>query len=298
MAKESKQDRTVRLMIESVTEHFHELKAIEANPNNKEIDVEKWAQTFLKSSLGYSVSSGYSIRSQEQKGKHRPDLTIYQGESPIFVVEVKKLGFNLDKSDFRCGKIQLQEYLYSLGKVPYGILCNGYEWRLYDFNNPNGIIEILSFDLRNDDDKLEFNKKFIEDLCYDFVNIHETSFRNKDWPDFAKEATAFSSESLTKAILCSNVVKMISKEIRGEHEYKANIDMLFTKIYDLLAKGLDDSLKDFNETKQAEFHKYIKSQIRATRKTKKVVRQTESVETSKSCEEINIESINDKAEVA
>lgn len=269
MAKESKQDRVVRQMMDNMTEHFHELKAIEGNLNSKESDIETWVQSLLKSCLGYSASNGYSVRSQEKKGKIRPDLIVYQGETPIFVIEVKKLGFDLNKSDFRCGKVQLQEYLFSLGKVPYGILCNGYEWRLYDFNNPMGVVEMLSCDLRNEDDKIDFNKKFVEDACYDFVNFHEATFRAKEWPEFAKEATAFSPESLTKAILSSGVVKAISKEIRGEHDFKANIDMLYHKIYDLLANGLDDSLKDFGEVKQAEFQKYIKSQMRQSRKTKK-----------------------------
>ena len=269
MAKENKQDRVVRQMFDHVTEHFHELKTLE-NPNSKESDVEKWAQTFLKTALGFSASNGYTIKSQEQKGKLRPDLVVYQGEAAIFVVEVKKLGFDLNKSDFRCGKVQLQEYLYSLGKVPYGILCNGYEWRLYDFNNPNGVIEMLSCDVRNDEDKIDFSKKYVEDICYDFVNFHETTFRAKEWPELAKEATAFSPESLTKAILSANVVKVISKEIRGEHDFKANLDMLYHKIYDVLANGLDDCLKDFGDVKQAEFQKYIKSQMRVSRKTKKV----------------------------
>lgn len=278
MAKENKQDRTVRQMFDHMNEHFHELKSMEANPNTKELDVERWAQSFLKSCLGYSASNGYSIRAQEQKGKLRPDLVVYFNESPIFVVEIKKLGFDLNKSDFRCGKVQLQEYLFSLGKVPYGILCNGYEWRLYDFNNPMGVIEVLSCDLRNDDNKLEFNKKVVEDTCYDFVDYHESTFRAKEWPEFSKEATAFSPESLTKAILSAGVVKNISKEIRGEHEFKANLDVLYHKIYDLLVLGLNDSLKDFNDQKQAEFQKYIKSQMRSTRKAKKAKSQVEEVE--------------------
>jgi hypothetical protein len=271
MTKESKQDRLVRLMFDHMSEHMFELKALESNPNCKELDVERWVQTILKSCLGYSATNGYSIRAQEQKGKHRPDLVIYKNEQPIFVVEVKKLGFDLNKSDFRSGKIQLQEYLYSLGKVPYGFLCNGYEWRLFDFTNPNGTIEILSFDVRNDDSKVDTTKKFVEDLCYDFINFHESSYTSKEWPEYAKEATAFSPESLAKAILSINVIKYVSKEIRGEHDYKAGTDVLFQKVYDLLANGLDDSLKDFNDVKKAEFQKYIKTQMRASRKTKKVL---------------------------
>ncbi|AUN97341.1 hypothetical protein C0V70_04285 [Bacteriovorax stolpii] len=269
MAKENKQDRLVRLMKDNVAEHIMELKALEANPNCKELDIERWVQMVLRSCLGYSATNGYSILAQEQKGKHRPDLVVYKQDKPLFVLEIKKLGFDLNKSDFRCGKVQLQEYLFSLGKIPYGFLCNGYEWKLYDFNNPNGIIEILSFDLRNDEDKLDTSKKFVEDICYDFVDIHEASYTNKEWAEFAKEATAFSPESLSRAILSSNVIKLISKEIRGEHEYKVCSDVLFQKVYDLLANGLDDSLKDFNDVKKAEFQKFIKSQMKASRKGKK-----------------------------
>lgn len=276
MAKESKQDRLVRLMMDHMSEHMFELKALESNPNCKELEVERWVQTFLKSCLGYSATNGYSIRAQEQKGKHRPDLVVYKNEQPIFVVEVKKLGFDLNKSDFRNGKIQLGEYLYSLGKIPYGFLCNGYEWKLFDFNNPNGIIEILSFDIRNDDDKIDTAKKFVEDLSYDFVNFHESTYSGKEWPEFVKEATAFSPESLTRAILSSNVIKLVSKEIRGEHDYRASTELLFQKVYDLLANGLDDSLKDFNEVKQAEFQKYIKAQMKASRKAKRTSKSNSS----------------------
>lgn len=93
MAKETKQDRIVRGIFDQVTEHLHELKSLEANPGTKELDVERWAQSFLRSCLGYTSSAGYSIRAQETKGKMRPDLVVLHNEKPIFVVEVKKAWF-------------------------------------------------------------------------------------------------------------------------------------------------------------------------------------------------------------
>ena len=273
MAKETKLDRLVRTMFDNMSEHIHELKAFESNPNCKELDVERWCQTLLKSCLGYSATNCYSIRAQEQKGKHRPDLVVYKNEKPIFVFEVKKLGFDLDKSDLRSGKFQLQEYLFSLGNIQYGFLCNGYEWRLYDFTNSTGIVEVLSLDFRNENGKIEINKKIIEDLCYEFTSIHETAYSSsKEWPELLKEATAFSPEALAKTILSANCIKHICKEIRGEHEYKANTDALYHKVYDLLSNGLDDCMKGlYNDEKKAEFQKYIKSQMKASRKIKKVV---------------------------
>lgn len=302
MTKETKQDRLVRLMKDNVTEHITELKFLESNPNCKELDIERWVQMVLRSCLGYSATNGYTIRAQEQKGKHRPDLVVYKNELPLFVIEVKKLGFDLNKSDFRCGKIQLQEYLFSLGKVPYGFLCNGYEWKLFDFNNSNEIIEIFSFDIRNDEEKIDTNKKAVEDISYDLVNIHESSYSGKEWAELSKEATAFSLESLARAVLSANVIKFIAKEIRGEHEYKVCSDLLFGKVYDLLANGLDDSLKDFNDVKKDEFKKFIKAQMRVSRKTKKktTISDSKDISMENKIEELNLNSniVDNSKEVA
>lgn len=68
MARETKQDRIVRTMLDQATEHLHELKPIEANPHAKELDVERWCQSFVRNCLGYTSSGGYAIRAQEMKG--------------------------------------------------------------------------------------------------------------------------------------------------------------------------------------------------------------------------------------
>jgi hypothetical protein len=287
MARETKQDRTVRLMIDRMTEQLIELKALEESPNCKESDVEKWAENVLKSCLGYSVSNGYQIKSQEHKGKQRPDLVVYKGDTAIFVMEIKSLGFNFDKSDFRSGKIQLKEYLSTFENVPYGFLCNGYEWKLYDFTNKQYPIEIQKVSFQNEENKneekvlIESNRKSVEDKCYDFTCFHEYAFTDKEWAEFSKEATAFSPDSLAKAILSLNVMKLITKEIRGEHEYKATTELLYDKVYALLSEGLDDTMKDsFNAEKKAEFQKFIKGQLKQARKNKKVTKAVDGVEKS------------------
>ena len=185
MSKETKQDRIVRGIFDQVTEHLHDLKTLESNPNSKESDVERWCQSFLKNCLGYTASTGYSIRSQESKGKSRPDLIVLHNEKPIFVVEVKKLGFDLNKSDFRSGKVQLSEYLNLIGNVKWGILTNGTEWKLFDFSQSqaNGF-GVHSFDLHSDEDKIDTSKKVVEDLCYNLVDFHEFSYSNKSWEKF------------------------------------------------------------------------------------------------------------------
>lgn len=270
MLKENKKERIVRGMIDPVTEHLHEFRDLTANPATKESDIERWCQSFIKGCLGFSSSNGYSIRIQESKGKLRPDLIVCKGDKPICVVEVKKLGANLDKSDFRSGKIQLSQYLATLGNVRWGVLCNGHEWRLYDFSSSAASgVEVLSLDLHAEEDQIDLGKRAIEDLCWDFVEFHEASYDADSWDEFSKEATAFSPESLARAILSADVLKIITKAIRGEHEYKANSEVVADRVLELLSLGLDDSISGWNDVKQAELSKYIKSQKRSFRRSKK-----------------------------
>ena len=277
VAKETKQDRIVRNIFDQVTEHFHEMKGLEASDSTKEGDVERWAQSFLRNCLGFTASGGYSIRSQEAKGKMRPDLIVLHNDKPKFVVEVKKLGFDLSKSDFRSGKVQLKEYLNHIGDVRWGMLTNGTDWRLYDFSQPQyGGIEITSCDIKNDSDIIDTSKKAVDEQCYELLDFHESALTAGTWEDLAKEAMAFSPDSLAKAILSADVVKVIARQVRGEHEYKANRDVLSDKIYDLLSKGLDDAITGWNEAKALEIQKYLKAQKRVSRKTRRTKSKDES----------------------
>lgn len=292
MAKETKQDRVVRSIFDQVSEHLHEIKSIEANVTSREIDVERWAQSFLKSCLGFTPSAGYAIRAQETKGKMRPDLIIHHNDKPVFVVEVKKIGFELSKSDFRSGKTQLSEYLNHLGNVRWGILTNGIEWRLYDFSQTQyGGFEIAGFDLKSGGEAFDMSKRALEEQCYDLLDIHESSYTAESWADLSKEAFAFSPESLSRAILSSDVVKYIARSIRGEHEYKANHEILTDKLFQLLEEGLNDAIPGWNEAKHVEFHKYIKSQKRASRKARKPRKETSKDQTAEAITPSPIEGV-------
>lgn len=270
MAKETKQDRIVRSIFDQVTEHLYELKLLESNTNAKESDVERWTQSFLRNCLGYTASAGYSIKSQESKGKMRPDLLVLKEEKPIFVVEVKKIGFDLNKSSFRSGKTQLSEYLSQIGSVRWGVLTNGIEWKLIDFSQPQyGGIEVSGFDLKSDGDVIEIARKSVEEQCYEVYDLHEMSYGSGAWGELAREAMAFSPESLARAILSADVVKYIAKFVRGEHEFRVNQEILSDKVYSLLEQGLNDAISGWNEAKAAEIQKYVKAQKRAFRKAKR-----------------------------
>lgn len=301
MSRETKHERLVRSMLTQVSEHLYELKNLAANQLTKELDVERWCQSILKNCLGFTASQGYSISAQEVRGKMRPDLIVSKDGKTCFVVEVKKLGFDLSKADFRSGKVQLSEYLKNCVDARWGILCNGYEWRLFDFTGENSAgVEILSLDLRGDNEELDTSKRGVEESAWSFIDLHESNFQANNWITLSKEATAFSPESLAKAILSYNVIKTITKTIRGEHEYKANTEVLFDKVYDLLDKGLDDSVPGWNETKQAELTRYLRAQKRESLKRPKNTRgekaeqkTQESVQSVSSSTEVPVSLEND-----
>jgi hypothetical protein len=285
MSRETKADRLVRTISENVSEHIHELKTIVSNPNVKELDVERFIQSFMRSCLGFSATNGYVIRPQETKGRHRPDLIIHKNDKPVLVCEIKKLGFDLQKSEFRSGKVQLKEYLNQFEGVRWGMLSNGYEILLFDFQDQtkNGI-QVLSFDFRSYSEQgLETTKKIVEEMCYDLVDLHESAFSSRAWEESALEATAFSPESLAKAILSNDCVRMIARLIRGEHDYKADTEVLSDHIQNLIIKGLDDSVADWNEVKLAELNKFIKSQKRVGRKARqaRIKGEVDAIEVSK-----------------
>jgi hypothetical protein len=107
---------------------------------------------------------------------------------------------------------------------------------------------------------------------------------------------------LCKAILSFGVVKAISKVIRGEHEYKANTEVLFDKIYDLVNKGLNDSVPDWNEVKQAEMARYLRTQKREGQKRPRSARrdktELESVEPSTVDTQLENSVVDPKKDVA
>lgn len=110
------------------------------------------------------------------------------------------------------------------------MLTNGYEWKLYDFSSQQyGGIEMACVDLMHcDGDTFAFDKRSVEDRCYDMFDFHEQSYTQ---------------------------------------DYKANSEVLTDKIFSLIELGLNETVSGWNDAKAAELQKYVKSQKRATKKS-------------------------------
>jgi hypothetical protein len=225
----------------------------------------------MKQVLGFNPTS-YCIQSQKPHGKYCFDLAVSLANKPdkvILLVEVKKLGADLNKSDLRSGKLQLAEYLKTLGGVRWGILTNGYEWRLYDFKSD--FTTVTSTDIRNEEQELDTSPKALEDTALDLLDFSAMYFQEGMWEELSTEAQALSPDSLARSILAIEVVKRIGKNLKEHRQYSAPLDILTGKLVELLERGLDDMLACWNEEQRKKLHHYIRSQIKLAKKTKRAV---------------------------
>lgn len=269
MARETREERVVRTMIPQLTEQLLELKTIAASSSRESV-IETWCQSMLKSVLGFSASGGYQVRPQETRGNMRFDLIISRLEQPetiFLVVEVKKLGADLDKSDFRSGKTQLKEYLALLGGVRWGVLTNGYEWRLYDFDSD--CITVASTELRDESQQLDVTPKGIVETAWDLIEFTSFYFEGKTWEKLSVEAQAFSPDSLARSILSIDVVKKIARNLKGEHDYRVPVDLLTDKLADLLERGLNDAVASWSDIQRTELDRYIRTQKKQAKRTRR-----------------------------
>jgi hypothetical protein len=282
MPRETREERLVRLMIPQLTESLIELKTMQAN-GTKESYVEAWCRRVMKSVLGFSASAGYDVRTQETRGKMRFDVVVTKLDNPeeiLLVGEIKRLGSDLARSDFRSGKTQLNEYLKLLGNVRWGILTNGYEWRLYDFKTDS--ISILSLDIRSEHEEIDTSSKAVSETAWALVDFCAYYFETKDWEKLSAEAQALSPESLARGVLSLDILKKIAKYLNEEFDYRVSLDTLSDKLAALVERGLTGLAEPWNEVKKAELEKYVRSQQRQIKKSRQ--RRGEAAETEPGAE--------------
>ena len=277
MPRETREERAVRGMVPQLNEHLVELKGL-ANSPTRESDSEAWCLSLLKQVLGFSASAGFTAKSQEAHGRLRFDLVVTRADKPdkkVLVAEIKKLGVDLNKSDLRSGKAQLAEYLKSLGNVRWGILTNGYEWRLYDFKSD--FITVTSTDLRNEQHELDTSPRALDETAWDLLDFTAMYFSSGMWEEMSAEAQALSPDSLARSILSTEVVKHIGKVLKEHRDYRVPLDVLTDKLAELLEFGLNDMLACWNEVQRGELDRYIRSQKKLAKKTKRGVQSAPAI---------------------
>jgi hypothetical protein len=249
MTRENKQDYIAANIFEQVSEHLYDLSTFASNPKHQ---LELWIQSLMKECFEYVPENGYSILAHHSRTKKIPNLIVVKNNKPMLVVETRALGAGFEEGSEK----NSDEYIQAIGKIPWKIMTNGYEWSLSDLKN--GGVEILSFDLR-DNDALDLTKSGISENCKSLAELHSYSYEKGLWEQYSLDALAITSEALMKAMLSADVVTFMSKHIRGD-QYKVNPAVLIDRVYKLL---------HVQEETKPEMELHIKKQKRVGSRGKK-----------------------------
>ena len=128
---------TILKIRKMIQEHYDKLARNEALTRYAIIDP-------ILRSLGWDTEDPEIVVPEEEQKGGRPDYILYINKKPFIAVEAKKLGLNIDTIDiYHLGF----KYSYNNG-IPYFILTNGAQWKIYDVfeKNPKNRL-VLEIDL-------------------------------------------------------------------------------------------------------------------------------------------------------
>lgn len=86
--------------------------------------------------LGWDVSDPAQVALEYSAGGGRVDYALMSNDTPVAVIEAKRLGTSLEEDEI----MQVLNYANSRG-IPYMVLTNGDDWRMYDVFAPQPIEE-------------------------------------------------------------------------------------------------------------------------------------------------------------
>ena len=102
-------------------------------------------------------------------------------------------------------------------------------------------------------------------------------FSSGMWEEMSAEAQALSPDSLARSILSTEVVKHIGKVLKEHRDYRVPLDVLTDKLAELIELGLNDMLSCWNEVQRGELDRYIRSQKKLAKKTKRGVQSAPAI---------------------
>ena len=198
----------------------HLLKAQQDNLN--EADTLKRIVKVFEDVLGYDSLTEIS-RELEVKCKY-VDLAIKIDGTIKFFVEVKAAGKKL-----RQRHVEQVELYAAEGNIPWLLVTNGVEWKLYHLTITTG--EPVDFEQVF---SVTLAEETIEESAEKFAYLHRNSVKAGAHVKFWEHQTALSPATIGKAIFTEDVLRLIRKEIHQRQEILIDIEDLAGAIHDLL----------------------------------------------------------------
>ena len=266
MARKTKQERVVQKLSKQLSKPLQDLHTTISGNHPMQSELALWVQGILQNYLDFSSSNHYHMVFNNADGPAtQPDMVIMKDNQSLIVVDVLHISNPMGRSIVEHNALELDQYLKQIGSVRWGILTNGLEWKLYDFEN-NGI-EIAYFDIRRDKTNIDFSTAGIEEIAWGLSDFHESIYASGDWETFSKEMNAVSPESIVKAILSADTMKHVFELFRNQNEFKGSSEVLIEETFRLLKSGLDSPLTKSDHTRRDELNRYVREQKKASRKS-------------------------------
>jgi predicted type IV restriction endonuclease len=198
----------------------HLLKAQEDNLN--EADTLQRIIKVFEDVFGYDPLSEIS-REMQVKCKY-VDLTVKVESVTKFFVEAKSAGTKL-----RDRHIEQGERYAAEGNIPWILLTNGVEWKLFHLTFDEGIEyeEVFSVNLATD---------AVEEAADLLSLLHRQAIKEGAHEEFWRQKAAMSADSIGKAIFSEDVLLFIRREIRRHEGILIAVEDLADAIYDLFTQ--------------------------------------------------------------
>jgi predicted type IV restriction endonuclease len=199
----------------------HLLKAREENLN--EADTVTRIVKVFENVLGYDALA--EITSETKVKDKYVDFAVKLDGALKLLVEAKAAGVRLREKHIE----QAQNYA-AHANVPWVLLTNGVEWKLYRLIVDEGIDYDLLFTVDLGDEHVD-----VADAAEKLSYLSRQCLKKGELDAYWKERVALSPKSIAKALFCESTLKFLRRELRRKTELLPEVEALATELYNMFS---------------------------------------------------------------
>ena len=194
-----------------------------------ESDTVMYLVKFFEVILGYDSLKGEISKEFSVKDRYC-DIAVKVDGTPRFLVEAKAASIK----GLQDKHIEQAENYASRAGIPWVVLSNGIEWRLYHltFNEGEGIAHDIAFEI-NLIDELEAG---IELLWEKISLLSRDSIVRDALEEYWSQKKALSPSSVVKALFVQDVLLVVRRELNRNAPARLDVEDVFNAIRDILSK--------------------------------------------------------------
>ena len=256
MNTESQKENVTSLAAKQVMDQLLEINLIQTEEDFTGFDIEKWTTQFIKNCLGFSAFEGFSLNTP-RINVLGPTLTIEQEKKPIISVEILGLGSPLNQSILDAEKIDFMEFFREIGETRWGLLTNGFEWKLFDFHHD--CTEVTYMNLKIVTEKDQPSNYELGKASSKILNFTSPSYESGRWKILSRNARRISSDNLVKALFSPEVIEPLVEKIKQEHTYGGTSKTLMDRFFTLFKTGLENSSSGLTKEHFKQLDRYVES---------------------------------------